>query len=1352
LACRSLSIQRLYRKGAITEPIVPHQAGTETGNGNDKKNNKLQRLDYFSFFRGPQEERAELFFPSELLCDVVTEFKVPPKYVEHGRRGPLSLGSSVSSLVDRVLKKTTPWFPSWCDSVSEFRRRIHVPILIEREYNLSLVHQAAFHGYLPPISCVETTLDFNWSSFIDFTSKIDFVLPSGLPTFVHFNSPPTTELIMDIPSPLRKQQVVRDEADATERVALAHNGVFSNLFDNRHIGDEDEDLPATSESLDDGGFDDGDPKGSDDGDPNYFPLAGDEGSDDSFEHVLQSTTLAIYGDGDVHGDSSKESRKRSHSLNKKGRAVPVQKRTKAKAARSESTDPGGFLQGGLSRNDIEESTRQYLPMLLDMQQRAVATATDLVEKQMMGNNVSEKNIRTVADPCWKSNPVELSNLAVITDTKELHRTQLSIARDNFMKYTSFYVSVKTGVTTKNRECHCLHCFSYFHSKKKEMEEGGKRISKLWLNNNTPTILMNDKKTCTLHLRKCKHFCSFAKDPVLREILVALSPAAYLETKLAASRLPVAASRLPTTASPGVSTLSGHNYHGAVTVEPPSVVGPMNGHVFPKWTRAERKNFDDLMLEFVVDTAQSFTIVQQDSFARLLNAARPGTSDIMPGRTKLSVKLLKDHAKAANIDRDAIIKSRVLGGQRVGVAVDGMVMVSKVHVEAVAMTVGSKSYLIDTVEAGSINIGVYVASCWETELENIFTYLVKEVMKTETPHRIHYFVSDDAGQCGKARRILALRNPTVVFQKCMAHQVNLMVAFVIKGAGVQSILKMATNAVTKINASSSKFLPYLKDTCREMYGHKVAIALLPLADTRWNSCQACLASILRIKNALKVWSIQYQGVNGYSESFKVFQDEDFWRKVKLTEVLIRPLCQASFLMQRDANTMAEVIIMLLNMWKHIKDMEELVEEGHDEEQMGVGHDIQRRWRGLEHPLFFLAFAMHPLFAVQARLIVKYSETKNGNWASQGNVLSVARLCHAARCYYQKYRVHMGGKVDQATFFYEKAAVETASKKLGKDVKRWLMDLSAIDDSYDPKNDDPVEWWKLQQCEFPEMSNFAMFLLSCPVQSASCERIFKNYSAFHTKKRNHLDSQQTYKMTLVKYNLRNKYNKRKEKKGGTKRRKNKDVNATQHNRINRIMDEDESGDEQRGDKDEAGVTAGENYDINNEDNNSQDVENDGSDSDSGNGEGDETVVDAWCEAFEKTIEEAAEEENLLLDKEESDEDNGNPGDEDDTYEHLDQSAFESPAPQEKLDKWPDWDEWDGVENYEKWPQENAEYFKKAKRKWGKSYVRADKYDLDLMLACFQKEEHDEEESTNTDGGGDNAANALPSMESSYGADYG
>ncbi|OWZ17635.1 hypothetical protein PHMEG_0008402 [Phytophthora megakarya] len=63
-------------------------------------------------------------------------------------------------------------------------------------------------------------------------------------------------------------------------------------------------------------------------------------------------------------------------------------------------------------------------------------------------------------------------------------------------------------------------------------------------------------------------------------------------------------------------------------------------------------------------------------------------------------------------------------------------------------------------------------------------------------------SNDAGQCSRARRILALRWPHLIFLKCFAHDVNNLVKAALRTPSFREVTCQATEVVNTLHASSS----------------------------------------------------------------------------------------------------------------------------------------------------------------------------------------------------------------------------------------------------------------------------------------------------------------------------------------------------------------------------------------------------------------------------------------------------------------------------------------------------------------------------------------------------------------------
>lgn len=98
----------------------------------------------------------------------------------------------------------------------------------------------------------------------------------------------------------------------------------------------------------------------------------------------------------------------------------------------------------------------------------------------------------------------------------------------------------------------------------------------------------------------------------------------------------------------------------------------------------------------------------------------------------------------------------------------------------------------------------------------------------------------------------------------------------------------------------------------------------------------MASILRAKNALEVLHATHKNYQDYPADLKVLGDDDFWISLESAEVMIRPLAEASFLMQRTGNTVAHVFLMLGSLARYFKDIAVLDDLGVEDKLVEVKH--------------------------------------------------------------------------------------------------------------------------------------------------------------------------------------------------------------------------------------------------------------------------------------------------------------------------------------------------------------------------------------------------------------------------------
>ena len=847
----------------------------------------------------------------------------------------------------------------------------------------------------------------------------------------------------------------------------------------------------------------------------------------------------------------------------------------------------------------------------------------------------------------------------------------------------------SGKVTNCKACVCCYCQQAYDDQVKELHGQQFRIATLTKSKQ----YQRTGRICGGHIRICPH----AKK-AMRKAITAASNVAAAALPANKKKPPPAtsAAAVRTTMSPSAmsaltnaSVASASSTKTSTTKTKKLVNTSLYEHFVRPMSEEEVVDMEEKLIEMIVDCHLPFNIVERPSFLRFVASIRTMAASRIPGRTKTKEKLLRNAAIEAKEDLLQHIKNELQKGHLAGIIVDTWMNVAKVHLEGVILKAGDGFFALQADQADFEHHGVAVARGWEAL-----------ILSFNDDYDIRYFLSDDAGQCGRARRILALRHPHMIFMRCWAHQINLMVRTLLELAGFAAVCKQAIVAATKITASSSKWMPQLKSLVDEMYGNKVLSKIYTVAETRWNTTQQCFASQLRTRAACKNFVQKYENMSGFPEACKVWALDEFWVDLEEAELLIRPFCDASYLMQRNkGNTLAHVVLVFLVLYNHVR---EYCGDSHQVKVMK--QDLEKRWHGEDNPLFFLAFALHPSFCKMAIDIIANSEKQDGSWGRNKNALSVVRLAKAATFYYGKHKLFRSttdaGQMDE-------------QQQLDKAVRQWLQgkpsSIAAL--SVYNEGENAAEWWDENRTEYPEIAQIAAFLLDCPVQGAACERLFKDFALFHTKQRNRLKSDTVYDSTLVKHRMQRKYPEDTVRCASTKHT-NRIVSADQYPRIDvplspdvraaaramaRTADDDKNADDEARRTNEQAIEDAETAAAEDDD------EDEGPSLVDMLGTEVESELDVWIQVLRAVV--PADDSTFFNDDDSSDEDN----------EEL-YNADEQDNRMDKNDNEEDKDSYEVVPSVllhlptnddKKIPQENKKYFDT------KNYVRKDKYTLDQLL---------------------------------------
>eukprot|EP00842_Homolaphlyctis_polyrhiza_P002059 jgi/Hompol1/2854/HPOL_006195-RA len=468
-----------------------------------------------------------------------------------------------------------------------------------------------------------------------------------------------------------------------------------------------------------------------------------------------------------------------------------------------------------------------------------------------------------------------------------------------------------------------------------------------------------------------------------------------------------------------------------------------------------------------------SFVERQSFRRLIEFANPQCAKAIPSRHHLGGTVLDTYAGFADTANKKSLQDVHSEYTRVNILSDGWENTSKDHLLGVVLSLAGATMTYGTFACGSRQDGQAIAE----QLENILLDVISSGWV------VGAIITDNAGNCARARRILALRWPNLIFLFCFAHQINLLVKDVLNCEDFTDCLKKAHNVVTVFNKSTAKWLPRLREVCMHLYGH--SLALIQMAPTRWNSAQGMFASILRIQSALRFFYTRYHQDSDYPKHLNVLTQDSFYENCKAADAVIRPLAVASFRLQGDQNSMSEVLVnfaFIYRSFKNFPSKEQLIP------------CIEQRWHDCEQPLFMLCTFLNPEYYTMFKSLPETELT---------SPKSIINMCN---------------------YYFRRLLDQQEDGTLRIEVfKYYTKGPTIYQVKIDEKlSEDPILFWKYIRAVFKDsiLPFLALAILSVVVNTATCERLFSELALIHTSLRNRLDPEKVKKISMIRQAIRNK----------------------------------------------------------------------------------------------------------------------------------------------------------------------------------------------------------------------------------------
>lgn len=242
----------------------------------------------------------------------------------------------------------------------------------------------------------------------------------------------------------------------------------------------------------------------------------------------------------------------------------------------------------------------------------------------------------------------------------------------------------------------------------------------------------------------------------------------------------------------------------------------------KTTKSDKAAIDQQVANYIYATNSSFKTVEHEQFTKLLKMLRPGY--VPPNRHQIGGFLL-DQAY------DSVMQtySEQLCGKTVCMAMDGWSNVHNEPIVCISLTTSDNIYLIDSIDTESRHTSDYLLELAESatkKCEEKFGCTVRS------------FVTDNAANMAKMRRMLEKKDRSIIAYGCSAHLLNLL---------------SQDMQVKNIKEHITEIIKYFRNhhIPGSLYKQGGGTMLVMPSDTRWNTVADSIESYL--KKTGRYWS-------------------------------------------------------------------------------------------------------------------------------------------------------------------------------------------------------------------------------------------------------------------------------------------------------------------------------------------------------------------------------------------------------------------------------------------------------------------------------------------------------------------
>ncbi|POM75627.1 LOW QUALITY PROTEIN: Hypothetical protein PHPALM_7248 [Phytophthora palmivora] len=212
--------------------------------------------------------------------------------------------------------------------------------------------------------------------------------------------------------------------------------------------------------------------------------------------------------------------------------------------------------------------------------------------------------------------------------------------------------------------------------------------------------------------------------------------------------------------------------------------------------------------------------------------------------------------------------------------------------------------------------------------------------------------------------------TQVNAVCIVHDMNNLVKSILRLKSFRRVSKQAQSVVI-----FECFYCQMATTSLRNHGFNVR-KILSLRDPMLNQVELKARLFCFSPSTLRMFAVKYRD----DAALSVLEGDEIWMFLKDVERVINPICFASYKLQSNENTLADVVIVFRDLYENFS------RSGYSGDLLKL---VEARWAACEQPLFMLTIYLHPACYLDA---VRLVDTKVSGHAS---ICKIAGYYHVRR---------------------------------------------------------------------------------------------------------------------------------------------------------------------------------------------------------------------------------------------------------------------------------------------------------------------------------------------------------------------